>query len=229
MAEQINHIGIVMDGNRRFSKRLMKEPWKGHEFGANKVKDVINWCIEKEMKMLTLYTFSHENFNRPKKEFDFLMKLFSKEFDELINDSKELVKQGIKINFIGRTEMFSDEIQNKMKKIMDMTSKHDRFVVNFAMAYSGRVEIVDAVKKIIRQGLSEDEVNEKIIFDNLYLASEPELIIRTGGEKRMSNFLTFQSVYTELFFIDSLWPEFTHQEFKDVVERFSKRERRFGR
>jgi len=224
----IKHIGIIMDGNRRFSKRLMLQPWKGHEFGAKKIRDVLNWCKEKNIKMLTLYAFSHENFNRPKKEFNELMKLFSKELDDLLT-SDEVNKNNLKINFIGRTQMFPKELQEKMNKLIEASKNNKKFTVNFAMPYSGRLEIVDAVKKILQSGISEDEFDEKILQENLYLNSDPELIIRTGGCKRLSNFLTFQSVYSELFFVDKMWPEFSKKDFDSIIEEFNTRKRSFGK
>lgn len=227
--KKINHIGIIMDGNRRFSKRLMLKPWEGHEHGAKKVREILNWCKEHDIRNMTLYAFSYENFKRPKEEFNFLMKLFLKEFDDLIANPEDLVKDKIKIRFIGRIDKFPDDIRERMNKLMDMTKGHDNYTVNFAMAYSGRIELVDAVKKLISKGVKADEVDEKLIMDNLYLDLEPEIIIRTGGERRMSNFLTFQSVYSELFFTDKLWPEFTKEDFEAIIDEFNNRDRRFGK
>ena len=227
--KKINHVGIIMDGNRRFSKRLMLKPWQGHEHGAKKVKEILNWCKEYDIRNITLYAFSYENFNRPKEEFNFLMKLFLKEFDDLIANPEDLEKDKIKIKFIGRIDKFPDDVRQRMDKLMDMTKDYDNYTVNFAMAYSGRIELVDAVKKMIEKGMKADEVDEKSIMDHLYLNSEPEIIIRTGGERRMSNFLTFQSVYSELFFTDKLWPEFAKEDFEAIIDEFNNRDRRFGK
>ena len=227
--KKINHVGIIMDGNRRFSKRLMLKPWQGHEHGAKKVKEILNWCKEYDIRNITLYAFSYENFNRPKEEFNFLMKLFLKEFDDLIANPEDLEKDKIKIKFIGRIDKFPDDVRQRMDKLMDMTKDYDNYIVNFAMAYSGRIELVDAVKKMIEKGMKADEVDEKSIMDHLYLNSEPEIIIRTGGERRMSNFLTFQSVYSELFFTDKLWPEFAKEDFEAIIDEFNNRDRRFGK
>jgi tritrans,polycis-undecaprenyl-diphosphate synthase [geranylgeranyl-diphosphate specific] len=225
---EINHIAIIMDGNRRFSKRLMLEPWKGHEYGAKKVKEIMDWCKDHKIKILTLYAFSYENFNRPKKEYNYLMDLFLKEFDDVISQKDDINKKGLRINFIGRTELFSQKVQEKMKEIIDMTKNNGVFTVNFAMAYSGRMELVDAFKKMVKSGIKEEQIDEIKILENLYIDSEPELIVRTGGDKRLSNFLTFQGVYSELFFVDSLWPEFSKQQFDSIIDEFKNRERRFG-
>ncbi|MFT4303148.1 MAG: polyprenyl diphosphate synthase [Candidatus Woesearchaeota archaeon] len=229
----IKHVAIVMDGNRRFSKRLMQMPWDGHTYGAKKLKEVMEWCKEKEIKELTLYTFSYENFNRPKIEFDFLMDLFRKEFSELMRNKDDLKKNDLCINFIGRFEKFPKDIQDMMFEIMDLTKSYKSYKVNFAIGYSGRIEIVDAIRKIsddINEGkISNKEIDENLIKKYLYISSEPEVIIRTGGERRLSNFLLFQSGYSELFFIDTLWPEFSKKEFDEIISQYYSRERRFGK
>ena len=226
------HIGIIMDGNRRFAKRLMLKPWKGHEFGAEKVEEVLNWCREFKVKELTLYAFSIENFDRPKKEFVYLMDLFKKELDNLKEDER-IMKEGIKINFIGRIWMLANDIQEKMHAIMEKTKDNANFILNFAMAYGGRAEIIDAAKKIaeaVKNGnLKIEDINEEVFRKNIYLESEPDLIIRTGGEKRVSGFLLWQGSYAELFWTDSLWPEFSKDDFQKALIDYSERERRFGR
>ena len=140
------HVGIILDGNRRFSKRLMLKPHKGHEWGYEKVKKLLEWSKELEIKELTLYAFSIENFDRPKPEFNYLMKLFKKAFDETGKD-EEIHKNKVKINFIGRIEMFPEDVKNSMKELMESTKNYSNYVVNFAMAYGGRAEIIDATKK----------------------------------------------------------------------------------
>ena len=224
------HIGIILDGNRRFAKRLMKSPEKGHEWGYKKVKELINWCIEFKIKELTLYTFSLENFNRPKREFNYLMNLFKKAFSKL---RKEKNINKIKIKFIGKTSLFPENLQKEMFRLEEKTKNHKKFRLNFAMAYTGRVEILDAVKKIAEAVKYSDmdikEINEKTFAENLYLNSEPDLVIRTS-ESRLSGFLTWQSVYSELIFLPKiLWPEFTKELFIGCLEEYSNRQRRFGK
>ncbi|MBU2633869.1 MAG: di-trans,poly-cis-decaprenylcistransferase [Nanoarchaeota archaeon] len=226
------HVGLILDGNRRFSKKLMMKPWKGHEFGARKVEKLFDWCKELSIKELTLYAFSLENFYRPKKEFDYLMNLCKKEFKCLLKD-KRLDESKIKVRFIGRIQMFDKELQKLMKEVMDKTKNNNNYVVNFAMAYGGRQEVIDAVMKIgdkLKKGkLKLEDINEDVFSKNLYINNGPELIIRTGGEKRTSNFLNFQAAYSEWIFLDIMWPEFEKNNFVECLNEFSRRKRRFGR
>ena len=226
------HIGIIMDGNRRFAKRLMMKPWKGHEWGAKKVEDLLGWCKELGIKEVTLYTFSYENFNRPKEEFDYLMGVFSKEFDRLIADDR-LYKGSVRLNFVGRIWMFPKDLQEKMQKLMELTKDNKEYIVNFAMAYGGRAEVIDATRKIAEQvkkgELDVDGINEETFSRNLYFESEPDLVIRTGGNKRTSNFLIWQAAYSEFCFIEKMWPDFTKEDFVKAIENYKESERRFGK
>jgi tritrans,polycis-undecaprenyl-diphosphate synthase [geranylgeranyl-diphosphate specific] len=226
------HVGIILDGNRRFSKRLMMKPWKGHEWGARKVKKLMEWANELGIEELTLYTFSAENFNRPRQEFNHLMDLFRKEFENIKHDDR-LKKYDIRINFIGRIWMFPEDIQEKMKDLMELTRTHKKHILNLAMAYGGRQEIIDAVKKLakhLKDGrLDIESLNEESFSSYLYMSDEPDIIIRTGGEKRTSNFLLWQSNYSELFFIEKMWPEFEKEDFMQIIQEYSRRSRRFGR
>ncbi|MBS3146533.1 di-trans,poly-cis-decaprenylcistransferase [Candidatus Woesearchaeota archaeon] len=225
------HIGIILDGNRRFAKRLMLKPWKGHEWGSKKVEKLVTWCEELGIKELTLYAFSLENFSRPKEEFSFLMNLFKDSIAKFEEDPR-IKKNEIKVTFIGRIWMFPKELQESMYRLMEKTKKYNKYKVNIAMAYSGRAEIIDAVKKLgvdIKNGkLKIDELNEQVFNKNLYLTSEPDLIIRTGGEKRMSGFLLWQGSYAEYVFFDKLWPEFEKNDLILAINEYGKRERRFG-
>jgi tritrans,polycis-undecaprenyl-diphosphate synthase [geranylgeranyl-diphosphate specific] len=226
------HIAIVLDGNRRFSKRLMMKPWMGHEWGAKKTEQLLDWCKDLGIKEITLYAFSAENFNRPKKEFDFLMKLFNKEFTKLLKDPR-VKEYGIKVNFIGRIYLFPKNIQKLMKMIMDYTKNNKGYTLNLAMAYGGRQEVIDAVRNMaiqIKKGsLNISQINEETFSKNLYMTDEPDLIIRTGGEKRTSNFLIWQANYSEWIFLEKFWPEFEKEDLKLCIEEYSRRKRRFGR
>ncbi|MFC1686212.1 polyprenyl diphosphate synthase [Nanoarchaeota archaeon] len=226
------HLGIILDGNRRFAKRLVMKPWKGHEWGVKKVKALFDWCKEYDLKELTLYAFSIENFDRPKEEFDFLMKLFEKEFTDLKEDPK-IVEEGLKINFIGRIELFPEKVTNAMKALMEKTKNNNKVIVNFAMAYGGRAEIIDATKKISQQvkdgKLDIDNLNEEVFSKNLYIESNPDLIIRTS-ESRLSGFLLWQGSYAEIIFLpNKLWPEFDKEDFVSCLQEYSNRKRRFGK
>lgn len=226
------HIGIILDGNRRFAKRLMLKPWMGHEWGAKKVEKIFDWLKDIGVKEATLYAFSVENFNRPKEELNYLMKVFDDEFGRLLNNER-IHKEKLRINFIGRIWMFPKNIYDKMQKLMEITKNYNDYIVNFAMAYGGRAEIIDATKKIaemVKEGkLNVDEINEEVFKKELYMESEPDLIIRTSGEQRTSGFLLWQGSYAELYFCPKLWPEFEKEDLLKAIEDYNSRERRFGK
>lgn len=225
---EIKHLALILDGNRRFARRLMLEPWKGHEYGAKKLEKLFDWCKEFKIKELTLYTFSMQNFNRPKEEFNYLMNIFKENFVKFENDQR-IETEGIRINFLGRYELFSEELCSVIKRIIDKTKNNSNFIINFAMAYGGREEILDAVKKIIKENPKPEDITFEYFSEHLYTSSEPDIIIRTGGEKRTSNFLPWQSIYSEWFFLDKTWPEFEKEDLVKILEEFKTRERRFGR
>ncbi len=230
----MKHIGIILDGNRRYAKRLLQKPWDGHQKGAENVENAIQWARELNVKELTLYAFSEQNFQRAKEEVTFLMKIFAKTFQRLIDDRLEkLNKNGIRINFIGRISKFPAEVHEKMKELMELTKNNTELKVNFAMAYGGREEIVDAARKIaveLNNGdISPDDISEALFAKHLYLNSDPDFIIRTGGDRRTSNFLVWQSNYSEWFFLEKMWPEFTKEDLVQCIGEFEGRERRFGK
>jgi len=225
------HIGIILDGNRRLAKKLMVKPWEGHEWGAKKVEKVIEWGNDLGISELTLYALSIENFNRPEIEFNYLMKLFKKEFKRLKNDH-QLKNKEIRINFIGRLWMLDEELQEILNDISNKTKNNSKFIVNFAIAYGGRQEVVDATIKIAEQVKSGEldisKINEETFSNSLWSSSEPDLIIRTGGEIRTSNFLNFQSAYSEWIFLEKSWPEFEKEDFISAINEYTSREIRKG-
>jgi undecaprenyl diphosphate synthase len=227
------HIGIIMDGNRRFSKRLMLKPWKGHEWGAEKLRAVINWCTELGIEELTVYAFSVQNFERSKEELDVLMRIFIESFEKLTAEYNQGLHRTIRAVFIGRRNLFPQAVQQAMHDLEEASKTHVGVRVNIAMGYGGREEIIDAVKKIgeaVQQGnLDPKTINESVFSNALYMDHEPELIIRTGGEHRTSNFLLWQSHYAEWFFLEKLWPEFEKEDLLTVLASYASRERRFGK
>lgn len=229
------HIGVILDGNRRFAKRLLVKPWQGHEWGAKKFKEFLEWCFEAGVDEITAYVFSIQNFNRPTEEFDYIMKVFKEEVSDLLKPEnlKKLNEEGTKINFIGRNWMLPKELQELQRQVMKATTQNNKKQINFAMAYGGREEIIDAVKKIakdVKNGkLDVDKINDEIFTKELSIGSEPDLIIRTGGEQRMSNFLPWQSTYSEFIFIEKMWPEMTKDDFLQCIHEYENRERRFGK
>jgi len=231
MAIEISHVAIILDGNRRYAKKRSLLPWKGHSEGATKVKELIDWLEEFRISELTLYLFSMENFDREKVEVDELFTLFRKNIDRLQKD-KRLHDRRIKIMFFGRLHLFPTDMQQKMKKLMESTKDYDSYQLNFAMAYGGKAEIVDACRSIseeVKSGkLHSSDITEEIFADHLYLNHSPDLIIRPGGERRVSNFLIWQGSYSEWYFTDKLWPEFTKKDFSLALDDYKRRKRRYG-
>ena len=229
------HIGIILDGNRRFAKKLSKEPWKGHELGAEKFKQFLEWSFEAGIEEVTAYSFSLQNFNRTQEEIMHIMDILRKELENQLTPAKqkELKEKGIKWNIIGRLHMLPKVIYDLSQQLMDATKDNKKKRINLAIAYGGREEIVEAVKKIAREAqegkIKPTQIDENTIAERLWLNSDPDLIIRTGGEKRTSNFLPWQSTYSELIFIDKMWPELEKEDFLGCLKDYADRQRRFGK
>ena len=231
------HLAIVPDGNRRFAKNLMKQPWKGHEWGNNKLKDVFEWSTKAGVKAITVYALSLENLtSRPKNEIGFLLNLAKKEAKGVIESRKHFVhKNRVRLKFFGRTDLLPKDLQSLFRKAEQKTKAYSSYFINFAIAYGGRQELVDASRRIavkIASGkLDPADVDEKTVRENLQTNGfpDPDLIIRTGGEKRLSNFLLFQSAYSELAFTDTYWPALTKKELLSILKDFGSRERKFGK
>lgn len=219
------HIAIILDGNRRYARKLGIQRFKGHEKGFDKIKDLLEWCMGLGVKEVTLYCFSTENFKRDKEEVEYLFDLFRKKIGDFKRD-KLIHKNKVRISVVGRLFMFPEDMQKEMKEVTDLTKDYDNYRLNLALAYGGRGEIVDAIKNII--GLGIKDINEGVVKDNLYLKNDVDLLIRPGGEHRLSNFLIWQNSYAELYFSDKLWPEFGKEDLIKAVEWFKQRERRFG-
>jgi len=222
-----NHIGIILDGNRRFSRSHGLEIWAGHTLGARKVEEVIAYCWELGIKIVTLYVFSIENFNRDKDEVENIMKLAEDKFTQLLTHPL-LYKYKVRIRAIGRREMLPAGLQEAIEKIEEATKEFHDYYLNVAIAYGGRAEIIDAIRKMIKNNVS--EVTEETFEKYLYTAGlpNPDLIIRTSGEVRISGFLLWQSAYSELYFADIYWPEVRKIDLWRAVRAYQKRHRRYG-
>ncbi len=224
-----SHIGIIMDGNGRWAKQRGLNRVFGHEEGVKRVREIVEASVEAGVKTLTLYSFSTENWNRPEREVKFLLSLFKKVFQNEINDLK---KKGVRVQVLGRRDEKIAPILREIELLERETEGGTRLNLNIALNYGGRAEIVDAVKKIINKGIVDPkEVTEKLISAHLYLPfmPDPDLLIRTGGEKRISNFLLWEIAYTELWFTDTLWPDFRKNEYFKAIEDYGKRKRKFGK
>lgn len=224
-----NHIAIIMDGNGRWAKQRNKNRIYGHNQAKKSVKECVEYCVEHKIKFLSLFTFSTENWNRPKLEVKALMKLLNIVIKEEIN---HLIKQNIKVKVIGDISKIPEKTEMNLKKAIDKTKNNSGLTLILAINYSGKWDILNATKKIL---LDKNRINLKIFNDNIfenYLTTanipEPELIIRTSGEHRISNFYLWQAAYSELFFTDILWPDFNKKELNNAIFEFQNRERRFG-
>ncbi|MGQ9479058.1 MAG: polyprenyl diphosphate synthase [Thermoproteota archaeon] len=230
-----SHIGIIMDGNRRWAESKGMDKLIGHFFGAKKVEEVIKWCYELDINTVTLYVLSTENLKRPSEEINLLMRLFKDKLRELM-EKNILHEYKVRFKVIGRRDLVPMDIMQYIEKIERETEHYSSNYLNIAFAYGGRAEIVDAVRRIASeasQGLIRpEEINEETISSRLYTAHlpnpDPDLIIRTSGEERLSNFLLWQSAYSELVFIDVYWPDFRKIDLLRAVRTFQRRRRRFG-
>lgn len=226
------HVGIIMDGNGRWAKKRLMNRVKGHERGSQVVRNIVTLCREIGIQVLTLYAFSTENWERPKAEVNALMSLLKK----FISSERELLKtKGICLGVLGQKYRLPDDVNRELDITLKETAHNRDMILNLALSYGGREEIVQAVRKIafnvLNGELSPDRITESLISKTLYTGNlpDPDLIIRTSGEMRLSNFLLWQAGYAEIFFTDTLWPDFTEQEFIDIIKNYQKRDRRFGK
>ena len=222
-----SHIAIIMDGNGRWGLKKYKDRNKGHYFGLQNINKIINDCVKINIKYLTLYTFSTENWNRPKKEIDYLFFLFKYFYKKNFN---KLNKNNIKIKFIGNLKNIPKDLKVIIKKIQDKTKNNDAITVIFAFNYGAKSELVNAFKNIIKNKNKVNKINEDLINNNLYTKNipDPDILIRTGGEKRLSNFLLWQLSYAELFFVNKNWPDFNFFDLKKIINTFRVTKRKFG-
>jgi len=220
-----SHIAIIMDGNGRWGLKKYNDRNKGHYYGLQNINKVIKNCIKLHIKYLTLYTFSTENWNRPKKEIEYLFFLFKFFYQKNFN---KINKNNIRIKFIGDLKNIPADLKVIIKKIQEKTKNNNRITVVFAFNYGAKSELINAFKKIHKN--KNNKISEELISNNLYTKNipDPDILVRTGGEKRLSNFLLWQLSYAELFFIEKSWPDFNFLDLKKIVNKFSGIKRRFG-
>ena len=227
-----SHIAIIMDGNGRWAKKRLMNRINGHEKGVDVVRRIVRVCRELGIEILTLYAFSTENWQRPKAEVSALMDLL-KRF--LKSESREMHQNNIRLNTIGQFHRIPKGVRSLLQQNMEMTASNTGLTLNLALSYGGRAEIVEMVTQVaerVKKGqLDLSAITPEVVSDNLYTRGmcDPDLLIRTGGDMRISNFLLWQIAYTELFITNTLWPEFSKEEFMAILADFQKRERRFGR
>jgi undecaprenyl diphosphate synthase len=216
-----------MDGNGRWAQQRGLPRLAGHRAGTENIRRVLTGCVEYGVKVLTIYAFSTENWKRPEEEVKGLMSIFARVIDR---ELKELHEEGVQLRHVGRLEGISRSLRARVHHAIDLTKNNDRIILNVAFNYGGRAEIVDAVKRIIRSGVQAEEVTEELIGRYLYTTDcpDPDLIIRTSGEFRTSNFLLWQAAYAEYYVTPTYWPDFDKDELYKALLAFSQRHRRFG-
>ncbi len=228
------HVAVIMDGNRRLARKLGSPPWVGHRLGARKLEEFLEWCSQLGIKTVTTYAFSTENFSRPKQEVERLFDLFEEYFYKVAEDER-IHRNRVRIKAIGKVERFPERVRKAIAYAEEKTKHHDKLLLNVAVAYGGRQEIVDAFRKmaekIERGELKSGEISETTIARHLYTNGmpDPDLIIRTSGEERISGFLLWQSAYAELYFCETYWPSFRKIDFLRALRTYQQRQRRFGR
>ena len=231
MKEEISplprHIAIIMDGNRRWARLRGLPPFLGHVAGLQAARRIIDCLLDYGIKYLTLYAFSTENWSRSEEEIENIFKLLEEVVE---NDTPIYHEKGIRLLHLGRTDRIPPALLEKVKRAIELTSRNDRMTVAICFNYGGRAEIVDAARRLLQDGIKPETLNEEVFSRYLYAPDlpDPDLIIRTGGERRLSNFLLWQSAYAELYFTQTLWPDFDEEEMRRALIDYSRRERRFG-
>ena len=228
LLEKPKHIAIIMDGNGRWAKKRLMPRISGHKKGLESVRTVITQCQKLNIPFLTLFAFSTENWLRPRQEVNFLMSLFQ---ESIKKESSALIKHNVRFKLIGDRKPFPKKLVDKIKELEKLTEKNTGLTLNVAINYGGRWDIVNAVNKHQKETLSKKPLTQKNLIQNLSLnyAPDPDLLIRTGGEKRISNFLIWQFSYSELYFTETLWPDFNERALMTALFEFQKRERRYGK
>lgn len=221
------HVAIIMDGNGRWAKQRGLPRVAGHRAGAENLRRIINACVEFGIKILTIYAFSTENWERPEREIRGLMKIFTRVLDQELS---ELHAQGVCLHHLGDLNGIEPELQQKVLDALELTKDNDRLILNVAFNYGGRAEILHAVRQMLADGVSPEELNEELFSSYLFTAGlpDPDLVIRTSGELRISNFLIWQAAYAEYYATPCYWPDFGRGELYDALVAYSQRERRFG-
>ena len=227
------HVGVIMDGNRRLAKSLGVAAWEGHELGSQTVEALVDWSRDIGVHTLTLYAFSTENFSRAEAEVDALMGMFATKLAQLAED-RRILDNRVRVRVLGRVAMLPEAVQEAVRKVEGATAHFDAHDLNFCIAYGARQEILDAVRALIdkvRAGdLDADDIDEQMLSDHMYTAGDdPDLIIRTGGETRLSNFLLYQAAYSELSFTDVYFPSLRKLDFLRIIRGFQLRARRYGK
>jgi tritrans,polycis-undecaprenyl-diphosphate synthase [geranylgeranyl-diphosphate specific] len=227
------HVAIIMDGNRRFATEEGRRPIEGHLAGKDKLEDVLEWCVDLGIHVLTVYAFSTENFKRSEEEVNTLMELFEENFLKIASDDR-IHRNKVRVSVLGQKEMLPDGLREAIEKAENTSREYDEYFFNLAVAYGGREELICAIRRIsedVRDGkISVEDIDEGCVSKYLYTAPfpDPDLVLRTSGEVRVSNFLLWQNAYSEFYFTDIYWPGLTFSEFLKAVRSYQLRQRRYG-
>jgi undecaprenyl diphosphate synthase len=221
------HVAIIMDGNGRWARRRGLPRAAGHRAGAENLRRIINACVEFGIQILTIYAFSTENWGRPEREIKALMKIFARVLDQEID---ELHAQGVCLHHLGELTGINPKLQEKVRDAIELTKNNDRLILNVAFNYGGRAEILHAVKQMLEDGVEPDDLSEELFSSYLFTAAlpDPDVVVRTSGELRISNFLIWQAAYAEYYPTPALWPDFGREELYEAIVAYNQRERRFG-
>lgn len=221
------HIVVLPDGNRRWARERRRDFRYGYQKGYQRLVDLTQWLVERKIPVLTVFGFSTENWRRPKDQVDYLMNLIEV---TLKKNQKKFLKNGIRVRIIGERKALKKSLQKTINKVERLTRENNKIILNLAINYGGRWDIVQAIKKIIKSKLPLDKITEDLVNSLLSTENlpEPDLVIRTGGEKRLSNFLVWQTTYSELFFLNKHWPDFTEKDLDKILQEYQRRQRRFG-
>ncbi len=229
-----HHLAIIMDGNRRYAESRGDPPIMGHEYGREKLKELLQWCLDLDIKVLTVYAFSTENFNRTAEEVNTLMNMFAENFYKFAEDEK-VMEYGIRLRVLGDPNVLPKTVRESIENAVEKTKGNENYSFNMAVGYGGREEITNAMKKIARdieaKKIKVEDIDKDLISSHLYTHDlpDPDLILRTSGEVRLSNFLLWQLAYSEFYFTDVYWPGFTKIEFLRAIHSYQLRLRRFGK
>lgn len=222
-----HHLGIIMDGNGRWARARNLPRLAGHQAGVNNIRPVLEACVEFGIKVLTIYAFSTENWQRPPDEVSGLMRLLGLTIERQLND---LDRNGVRILHSGRMDGINQHLQKQIRHALEVTQHNERIILNVAFNYGGRAEILDGIRRVIQDGVNPNELTEELFSKYLYHdLPDPDLVIRTGGEWRLSNFLIWQAAYAEYYTTPTFWPDFDRAELRKALVEYNRRERRFGR
>ena len=238
MSDIPKHIAVIPDGNRRYARKYNLSIYEAYKIGSERTLEFLNWCMEFGIKVVTFFVISYDNFlKRSKEDVDAVLRLLREKLKK-IREYKNIIEDKVKIKIIGRTHLLPEDIQKEIKLVEDLTKNNSEYYLNLAVVYGSRQEIVDGIKRLFedfKKGIIDiNNLDESLFMKYLYFGDEipypePDLIIRTSGEYRISNYLLYQAAYSELYFIEKYWPEITKEDFINAIEWYKKRERRFGK